>query len=64
MQLLQRIAMLCAEHDVEVQAHWITTKQNFSADMLSRSRYVKIADKNPSLQIAKGTFGTHLKAGI
>ena len=64
MQPLRRMAMLCAEHDIEVQAHWISTKQNSLADMLSRGQFTKIADKYPSLQIAQSTFGTPLKAGI
>ena len=64
MQPLRRIAMLCAEHDIEVQAHWIYTKQNSLADMLSRGQYTKIANKYPSLQIAQTTFGIPLKAGI
>ena len=45
MQLLRRIAMLCAEHDIEVQAYLISTKQNSLADMLSRGQYTKIAKK-------------------
>ena len=64
MQPLHRIAMLCAEHDIEVQMYWISTKQNFLADILSCGQYTKIADKYPSLQIVQSTFGTPLKAGI
>ena len=64
MQPLRRIAMFCAEYDIEVQAHWISTKQNSLADMLSRGQYTKIANKYPSLQIAQSTFGILLKAGI
>ena len=64
MQPLRRIAMLCAEHDIEVQAHWISTKQNSLADMLSHSQYTKIANKYSSLQMALNTSGIHLKAGI
>ena len=60
----RRIAMLYAEPDIEVQAHWISTKQNSLADMLSRGQYTKIANKYPSLQIAQTTFGIPLKAGI
>ena len=58
MESLRRIAMLCAEYDIEVQAHWISTKQNSLADVLSRGQYTKIANKYPSLQIATTTFGT------
>ena len=64
MQPLRRIAMLCAEQDIEVQAHWISTKQNSLADMLLRGQYTKIANKYSSLQIALSTSGIHLKAGI
>ena len=64
MQPLRKVAMLCAENDMEVQAHWISTKQNFLADMLSRGQYAKIANKYPSLQIAQSTSGIPLKAGI
>ena len=45
MQLLRRVAMLCAEQDIEVQANWISIKQNSLADMLSCSQYTKIANK-------------------
>ena len=64
MQPLRRIAMLCAEQDIEVQAHWISTKQNSLADMLLRGQYTKIANKYSSLQIALSTSGIQLKAGI
>ena len=42
--------MQCAKHDTEVQAHWISTKQNSLADMLSRGQYTKIANIYLSLQ--------------
>ena len=64
MQPLRRIAMLCTEHNIEMQAHWISTKQNSLADILSCGQYTKIANKYPSLQIALSTFGIPLKAGI
>lgn len=64
MQSQCKIAMLCAKHDIEVQAHRIFTKQNSLVDILSRSEYIKIANKYPSLQIAQSTFGIALKAGI
>ena len=64
MQPLCKIAMLCAENDIEVQAHWISTKQNSLADMLSCGQFTKIANKYPSLQIAQSTFVILLKAGI
>ncbi len=64
MQSLRKVAMLCAEHDIEVQVHWISTKQNSLADMLSRGQYAKIANKYPFLQIAQSTSEIPLKAGI
>lgn len=36
MQPLRNVAMHCAEHDVEMQVHWIFTEQNSLADMLLR----------------------------
>ena len=64
MEPLQKIAILCAEYDIEVQAHWISTKQNSLADMLSRGQYTKIANKYLFLQIATTISGIPLKAGI
>ena len=57
MQLLRKVAILCAEQDIEVQAYRISTKQNSLADMLLCGRYTKIANKYPSLQIAQSTSG-------
>ncbi len=64
MQSQRRIAILCAEHDIEVQAHWISTKQNSLADILLHGQYTKITNKYLSLKIAQSTFGIPLKAGI
>ena len=64
MQSLRRIRILCAEQDIEVQAHWISTKQNFLADMLSRDQYTKIANRYPSFQIALSISRIFQKAGI
>ena len=61
---MRKITMLCAKHDIKVQAHWISIKQNFLIDILSCDQYTKIANKYFSLQIAQSTFGTPLKAGI
>ena len=63
-QPLHRIAMLYAEHDIEVQTHLISTKHNFLADMLSYGQYTKIANKYLSLQIALSTFEISLKTNI
>ncbi len=58
MQQLRRTVILCDEHDIEVQTHLISTKQNYLADMLSHAQYTKVADKYPFIQIAKRTFKT------
>lgn len=63
-QPLCRIAMLYTKHDIEIQAHQISIKQNSLADILSHGQYTKIANKYPSLQITQSIFGTFLKAGI
>ncbi len=64
MELLCRIVMLCAEHDIKVQAHWISTKEKILADILSYGQYTKIADKYLFRKIAKTTLRTFLKADI
>lgn len=64
MQPLRKIAIHFAEHDIELQAHWISTKQNSLANMLSHGQYTKIANKYPFLQIVQSTFRIFLKAGI
>lgn len=61
MQSLCKIAMLCAEHNIK---HWISIKQNFLANMLSRSQYGKIANKYLFLQIVQNVFGIPPKAGM
>lgn len=48
-QLLRKIAMLYAEHDIKMQAYWIFIKQNSLTDMLSRGQYIKNANKYLSL---------------
>ena len=64
MQPLRKIVILYAEHDIEVQARWISIKQNSLADMLSREQYAKTASKYSFLQIALSTSEIPLKAGI
>ena len=61
---LKRIAILSTKHDIEVQVHWISTKQNSLANMLSRGQYTKIVNKYLFLQIAIIIFGIPLKADI
>lgn len=50
MHALRAIAMLAAVNDVEIESRWISTKHNFLADLLSRGRLQKIADKYSNLQ--------------
>jgi len=49
MEVLRRCLLLAAEHDLEVEARWITTKDNALADALSRLDYGRIADIAPQL---------------
>lgn len=48
-QVLRRIAILFIEYNIEIQMHWISTNQNFLADILSHSKYTKITNKQSSL---------------
>lgn len=64
MKLLQRIAMLCTEHDIEVQVYWIFTKQNSLPNLLFCGQYTKIANNYFFLQMIRNTFGIPLKASI
>ena len=64
MQPLCRIAILYEVHNIEVQAHQISTKQNSLAEVLSCGQYTKIANKYLFLQIALSIFGILLKAII
>lgn len=63
-QSVCKMAMFCAKHDIEIQAHWILIKQNSFADRLSHGQYTIIANKYLSLQIAQSSFGICLKADI
>ncbi len=63
-QILRRIAKLCVKYNIKVQVHWISTKKNSLAEVLSRCQYTNIADRYSPMQIAKKQFGTLLKAGI
>ncbi len=56
--------MLCAEHNIEVQVHLISIKQNSLADMLSCDQYTEIADRYAFIQIVKSIFGNSLTASI
>jgi len=44
MQVLRRCRFLATEYDLDLQARWISTKENALADALSRFKYQKVAD--------------------
>ena len=50
MHALCAIAMLAALNDIEIKSHWINTRQNSIADLLSRGKSQKLANKYPNLQ--------------
>ena len=50
MHPLRNIAMMAAIYDIEIEPHWLSTKENFLADWLSRGLFGKIADNYPNLQ--------------
>ena len=50
MHPLRNIAMMAAVNDIEIERHWLSTKENFLADWLSRGLFGKIADNYPKLQ--------------
>ena len=50
MKPLRDIAMLLALHDIVIESHWISSRENTLADMLSRGQWNKIADNYPLLQ--------------
>ena len=49
MNVLRRCLLLTTEYDVELEAQWVSTKENALADSLSRSEYNRIADLAPQL---------------
>ena len=48
MHPLRNIAMMAAIYDIEIEPHWLSTKENFLADWLSRGLFGKIADNYPT----------------
>ena len=50
MHALRAIAMLAALNDIKIDSYWISTRQNSIADLLSRGKLQKLADKYPNLQ--------------
>jgi hypothetical protein len=49
MEPLREITLLAALHDITFSAHWISTKDNLLADLLSRRQFEKIAEICPLL---------------
>jgi hypothetical protein len=49
MEPLREITLLAAQHDITFSAHWIPTKDNQLADLLSRRQFTKIAELCPLL---------------
>jgi hypothetical protein len=49
MEPLREITLLAALHDITFSAHWISTKDNLLADLLSRRQFGKIAQICPLL---------------
>ena len=50
MHALRAITMLAALHDIQIEARWISSKENYIADLLSRGLLKKLADKIPQFQ--------------
>ena len=50
MHPLRNIAMMAAGNDIEIEPHWLSTKENFLADRLSPVLFRKITDNYPKLQ--------------
>ena len=67
MTYLRRIAMLAAEHDIVVDSRWISTTENWLADLLSRAHFDKLANTDPQLLVLQNSemeLETRPKAGI
>ena len=63
MQVLRRCLLLATEHDLDLKARWIPTKDNALADALSRFVYDKVADLAPQL-IPQPKISGHLNHGF
>jgi len=61
MQVLRRCLLLATEYDLDLQARWISTKENALADALSRFEYQKVADI--ALQLISPN-SNHLRRGF
>jgi hypothetical protein len=49
MEPLREITLLAALHDITISVHWLPTKDNLLADLLSRRQFAKIAEICPLL---------------
>jgi len=49
MHVLRPCLLLATEYDLELEAQWVSTKENTLADALSRLEYNRIADLAPQL---------------
>ena len=49
MNVLRRCLLLASEYDLDLEARWVSTRENALADALSRSQYDRIADLAPQL---------------
>ena len=61
MQVLRRCLLLATEYDVDLQAKWISTKDNALADALSRFAFQKVANIAPQLTSPNSS---HLRRGF
>lgn len=64
MDVLRQYLLLATEYDLDLQARWVSTKENALADALSRSECNRIADLAPQLLdptcgLPKPGFGTY-----
>ena len=49
MEVLRRCLLLSTEFDLDLEAQWVSTKENALADALSRSEPNRVADLAPQL---------------
>jgi len=58
-QVLTRCVLLATKYDIDLEIHWISTKENALADALSRFDYDRIADIAPQLVHANNNLRRH-----
>ena len=56
---LRKIVMLAAQHDIVINSQWISTTDDWLADLLSRGRFDKLADTNPQLLVLQSPGNGH-----